>query len=147
MTKVKVKREKVVNLLEKWVPRLGMDAWEIDVRIIKGKITSSSGINSSVGSVRNMMTYRATIEFSENYLFAPKELGRIDLERSVIHELLHIGFAEIVNIASDVLTRYCVSSESASMYDEQFEGAEERLCDRLAISLLRWDRKVKVGSK
>ena len=118
--------------IEKWTPRLGLQAHEITV--VHEKLPHKSKADARTYS--NSVTVRAQIIFNKK----PPDEDR-DLERIAVHELMHVALTNFAHRAADNIEALCKNKVAVGQACDELSELEERVCDSMAVNLVRWEKK------
>lgn len=125
------------QLLAEWTRRLGLERWEIDLRVEPCECETAY-----MEVERSFLYERATIAV------APWLMGQGDwpadcmrrasphhVEETLVHELLHLHTRDIMRAGREADGQ--MHRDAYTIYEQRLEDAEEQLVDRLAVALVR----------
>jgi hypothetical protein len=127
------------KLIDKWVPRLGLDQWLIELRV------EDTEDKTSYMEVNRSTTYERAVLFVPPWLLnggpTPESVLEITItdpfiERSLVHELLHLQLRDMRNVTDEPLEGV-LHRDVHRMVDDQMRRVEEQTVDRLAAALVR----------
>ena len=126
---------KFTGHVKKWQERLGVQ--EFDITVTSERLDSGT----SAETRRNTRYKRARIVLnSHNKPDRSTRTSDEDLYRTAAHEVLHVATAELSHRSLDHLSRVLGEGTLYETAKDEIIEAEERLCDRLAVNLVRWER-------
>ena len=121
-----------VRYTVKWQRRLGLADWQVTVSVGKNK--------DHEGAVTTRSSQRRSASIKVSPWHEKDELSRADLEQTIVHELLHVKFTDVVVRAKDYIKHFAGEGCLGDNAREEIVELEERLADSLALSLVRTDR-------
>jgi hypothetical protein len=121
-----VTREQIEKLVADWIPRLGLEHWQVEIDWDK-----EPEVESSQAEVSWSASYdRAELHFRSNY-------GEWDLRRAeqiVVHELLHVALRDLNMAGISVIG--ALEGPAAQIFSDWFDHELEGFVDRLAKALV-----------
>ena len=124
------------EFVAKWIPRLGLQHYAIEVVVPEESNGEDSGeVLSNSGYRRARLVIMPDILEDDGDLTATP-----DIERTVLHELLHVLFHVTHQRCKDFIRHWGGKGFAAEQQIDEISEHHEREVDQLAISLLRWDR-------
>ena len=128
--------------VQKWQRRFGLDDFLIAVR--HGPLDKSTTAESHGNSryKRTMIVLNTRVNVA-----ADDEISETDLNRTAAHEIVHSATRELFEVGLDNLERHLGGGTLFQAASNELTEANERLCDRLAIGAVRWEREVSKGKK
>lgn len=109
-------------VVDKWVPRLNLQEWHIRIKI--------GGTDFTGETFTSNHDRWATVHFRD-----PWDADD-NLEETVVHELLHIRFAELQHAYTEIIERRVAPGETPLIL-ELVKQHYERAIDSLATALVR----------
>lgn len=124
------------SLLTQWVKRLGLDRWDLELRI--EECEDSGALMEAERSV----TYERSVIRCQPWVLTgeiPDDVMQLELtpqriEACLVHELLHCHTRDMSNLADAVVGQ--LHRDAYSIFDSAVRRAEEQLVDRLAVALV-----------
>lgn len=125
--------DEVRALVDHWVPVLGLTEYHIEVR--EGPL---EGFWAELTS--NVQRKYAVLIIRPDYYTADRSHSVqpvANIERTVVHELMHLACVELRGAALDTVTAAYGEAQMAYPWKKAIEDAEERFVDRLSIALVK----------
>lgn len=119
----------VRHLIDKWVPRLGLSDWQITVTV------QPTDPHEYAHLGRMTDTYRAKITINADF-YTQSQIDVPHLERTVVHELLHISMCHYASSVEDMIDNVVGGREGEAL-SRQYRTEEERFVDRMALALVK----------
>jgi hypothetical protein len=118
----------LIRVIKTWKKRLALDHIDIDVDLVKAPENEEA-----LASVSPHQMYdQAVMQFSGKW----PEWNDFEVNRVVVHELLHILFRDYNNAVGSISQAGVLSYQVQALWNDRLEDAEEALIDRIAHRLV-----------
>ena len=122
-------KTRLVSLIQKWAAELGISDYKFDFNLV-----SDREMNGDYARVdTDDITREVLVEF--NRLRLTKEPNEV--EKSVVHELLHVRLNEQAEFIIDLLKTYVPSPKTRKMLLRQAEKLEHKIVVAISDSLIK----------
>ena len=125
-----VSEAQVTELLDKWIPRLGLTEWKI-IAVIED---TDPHEYAHLGRLPDM--YRAKITINSSFYSGESEIDTPHLERTIVHELMHISIGHFAGSVIDTLNNVVGGREGYALV-QRYQDEEERFVDRMSLALVK----------
>lgn len=125
----------LTRIVRTWQTRLKLDHIDIEIDLVEPCDSPEALASVTPSSVYDMAVIQFAPEWRENSLF--------QLNRIVVHELLHIMFRDFGNAIRSLSASGVVSAQTEAIWHDNCHDAEEGLIDRLAWRLVELGGEVK----
>ena len=119
--------KRLVNLIQKWAAELGISDYKFDFHLLSDREMSGDYAKVDTDDV----TREVEIDFNKHRLTREPQ----EIERTVVHELLHVRFNEYSELMNDLIHTYVLSPKTRKLLKKQAEKLEHKIVVAITDSL------------
>ena len=121
---LKKQRQRLARIIAAWAGRLRLDAWDLEVLWDEEPEDPEALASVSPSDLYD----QAQLRFRRDWMTHSNH----ELNRIVVHELMHVLFRDLGNAARSIHVTGCTTADARALWHDRCNDAEEGLIDRLA---------------